>query len=102
MRKGVSDLWRCYQVGLVWRSCHRGGGVFVVDGAEVPEGGVAAAGAVEGFDPVEDRSGEPGASGRVVAVEQLALERREEAFGYSVGPRRQRHPIGLVTSELFG
>ena len=68
--------------GWCGESCRAGG--LEVYGAEVAEGGVAAGRAVERFDPVEHGSGEPGAGWPLVSVEQLTLQRCEEAFGDGV------------------
>lgn len=55
-------------------------------GAEIAEGGVAAAGIVEAFDALEN--GAPGRSscGPWVAVDQVWLEGREETLGDGVVP----------------
>lgn len=51
---------------------------FELDGAEVAEGAVPAAGVVEPFDPFEDRGGQLGLAVPVVSVEELALHRGPE------------------------
>ena len=56
-------------------------GGLVVDEAEVAEGGVPPVRVVERLDVVEHRPGELCPRVLLVAVQQLALQRREEAFG---------------------
>ena len=51
---------------------------FVVDGAAVVQGAVAADRVVEGLDVLEDRRGELGSDGLDPAVEQFDLHRAEE------------------------
>ena len=48
---------------------------------------MAAGRVVEGLDPGEDRSGEPGTGGPVVPIEEFALEAGEEALGDGVVQR---------------
>src|SRR5260370_10201187 len=54
--------------------------------ADVTEGGMPAATVVEGFDVVEDRSTGLAATDVVVSVDELCLERREEALRDGVVP----------------
>lgn len=66
-----------------------------MDGAEVAEGGVALGGVVERFDLVEDRSGEPGAGGPSMPVEECALQRRDQ----TVRRGARTHAVGLVVAR---
>ena len=61
-----------------------GGDVLVVDGAEHPAVGVAAARVVPGLDPIEDRQRELLAGVPGVFVEELELQGPEEALGDGV------------------
>lgn len=73
-------------VGDRWE--HLGGAVPAPVVVGVDEGGDLASGLVLG--------------GEVPARQKLVLEGRVEALRRGVGPRRQRHPIRLVSNELFG
>ena len=68
----------------------------------MPERGVAASAVVEALDVLEHRRLQLGRVGQAAAVDELLLERGEERLGDGVGPRRQRHPIPPVGSELSG
>ena len=60
---------------------------FELDGAQTADRGVAPPRVVEGLDVLEDRRGELGAGLRALAIEELELERAEEALGHRVVER---------------
>ena len=78
---GEGDLFPVPRTAGVGCSRGRVGGrvmSFVVDGAAVVQGAVAAHGVVEGLDVLEDRRGELGSGGLGTPVEQFDLHRAEE------------------------
>jgi len=73
--------------------------VLVVEGCLVGQGRVATLAVVEDLDEVEHR-GPEGLTGRpVIAVQQLALEGGEEAFGDRIVQRVPTVPIEAISSE---
>jgi hypothetical protein len=92
----VTRLRSQHSVVRAFAFCSRGllgVDAFELDGCEAPDRGVTSLRVVPGFDPFEDRPDELGTRRPLATVEELELERPEEALDHRVVGRVTRLPI---------